>query len=364
MLRVFFLVSSLVSPGVIWAQRNLDIEYVENIEPLHYVAQRSLGSIVIDGKLDEPSWQRAQWTPAFVDIEGDRKERPAFLTRAKMLWDDKYFYIAADLEEPHVWATLTKRDAVIYRDNDFEVFIDPDGDTHLYYEFEINAHGTEWDLLLAKPYRDGGPYINAWYIDGLKTAVQVWGTINDPSDTDQGWSVEMAFPLHVLQQANSRRGPLAGQIWRVNFSRVQWELEVVEGGYAKVPGRSEDNWVWSPQGLINMHYPEKWGYVLFADEPAGSDGVSFVKPAREKAWSTLRSIYYRQRRFRAERGHYTVHVDSIGLENPVLKDFLWPPSIQVTNHSFEATLEEVTDLDEDGSISHYGISSDGRIWKR
>ena len=92
MLRVFFLVSSLVSPGVIWAQRNLDIEYVENIEPLHYVAQRSLGSIVIDGKLDEPSWQRAQWTPAFVDIEGDRKERPAFLTRAKMLWDDKYFY--------------------------------------------------------------------------------------------------------------------------------------------------------------------------------------------------------------------------------------------------------------------------------
>ena len=113
MLRVFFLVSSLVSPGVIWSQRNLDIEYVENIEPLHYVAQRSLGSIVIDGKLDEPSWQRAQWTPAFVDIEGDRKERPAFLTRAKMLWDDKYFYIAADLEEPHVWATLTKRDAVI-----------------------------------------------------------------------------------------------------------------------------------------------------------------------------------------------------------------------------------------------------------
>ena len=44
-----------------------------------------------------------------------------------------------------------KRDAVIYRDNDFEVFIDPDGDTHLYYEFEINAHGTEWDLLLASP---------------------------------------------------------------------------------------------------------------------------------------------------------------------------------------------------------------------
>ena len=55
MLRVFFLVSALVSPGILWAQRNLDIEYVEGIEPLHYVVQRSLGPINIDGKLDEPS---------------------------------------------------------------------------------------------------------------------------------------------------------------------------------------------------------------------------------------------------------------------------------------------------------------------
>ena len=79
-----------------------------------------------------------------------------------MLWDDKYLYIGAAMVEPHVWATLTERDAVIYHDNDFEVFIDPDGDTHLYYEIEINALGTVWDLLLVRPYRDGGPAIDAW----------------------------------------------------------------------------------------------------------------------------------------------------------------------------------------------------------
>ena len=27
----------------------------------------------------------------------------------------------------------------------------------------------------------------------------------------------------------------------------------------------EHNWVWSPQGLIAMHYPEMWGEVLFAE---------------------------------------------------------------------------------------------------
>ena len=51
--------------------------------------------------------------------------------------------------------TLTEHDSVIFQDNDFEVFIDPDGDNHNYYEIEINALNTEWDLRLPKPYRDG-----------------------------------------------------------------------------------------------------------------------------------------------------------------------------------------------------------------
>ena len=72
-----------------------------------------------------------------------------------MLWDDTYLYVGALLEEPHVWATLTQHDSVIFHDNDFEVFIDPDGDNHEYCEIEINALNTEWDLFLNKPYRDG-----------------------------------------------------------------------------------------------------------------------------------------------------------------------------------------------------------------
>ena len=60
------------------------------------------------------------------------------------------------MEEPHVWGTLTKHDSVIFHDNDFEVFIDPNGDTLEYYEFEINALNTGWDLFLDKPYRQGG----------------------------------------------------------------------------------------------------------------------------------------------------------------------------------------------------------------
>ncbi|MFH1573007.1 MAG: carbohydrate-binding family 9-like protein [Acidobacteriota bacterium] len=241
--------------GSAGAAEEMDLERIEGIGPRHYIASRTAGLLSIDGKLDEPSWQRAPWTEYFVDIEGEDRRQPRFSTRAKMLWDDEYFYVAADLEEPHVWATLTERDATIYHDNDFEVFIDPDGDTHQYYEFEINAHGTEWDLFLVKPYRDGGPYMNAWQITGLQTAVQVWGSINDPGDEDQGWSVEMAFPWAVLKECAKGKSipPQDGDQWRVNFSRVEWKVEVNGQDYVKEPGRSEDNWVWSPQGLVNMH---------------------------------------------------------------------------------------------------------------
>jgi hypothetical protein len=164
-----------------------------------YVCYKALDPINVDGLLSEPSWAKADWAENFVDIEGSLKSLPRFRTRVKMLWDDKYFYVGAEFEEPHIWATLTQRDSVIFHDNDFEVFIDPDGDTHNYYELELNALGTVWNLLLVKPYRDSSPAVHAWDSKGLKAAVSINGTLNNPSDKDKGWSVEIAFPWRFLK---------------------------------------------------------------------------------------------------------------------------------------------------------------------
>src|SRR5262249_41634997 len=124
-----------------------------------------------------------------------------------MLWDDMAVYVAAELREPHVWATLTAHDSVIFHDNDFEVFIDPDGDNRAYGELEINALGTTWDLFLAKPYRDGGKADDAWEIRGLKSAVRVDGTINDSRDADRAWTVELAIPWPALAAQTTMRTP-------------------------------------------------------------------------------------------------------------------------------------------------------------
>lgn len=237
--------------------------------PKEYVCQHTAEKVVIDGKLDDAAWQAAPWTDEFADIEGDKKPKPRFRTRAKMLWDDEYFYIAAQLDEPHVWGTITERDAVIFQDNDFEVFIDPNSDTREYYEFEMNSLNTGWDLFLPKKYKDGGKADNSWNIGGLKTAVHVEGTLNDPSDEDQYWSVELAIPWKALAEYAHRPSPPEPKDrWRVSFSRVEWEVEVQDGKYVKVPGKREDNWVWSPQGFIDMHEPDRWGFVEFVKETA------------------------------------------------------------------------------------------------
>jgi cellulose/xylan binding protein with CBM9 domain len=238
--------------------------------PERYVCLRSPSPIRIDGRLDDAAWRSAPWTAAFVDIEGAARPRPRFQTRVKMLWDDRFLYIAAELEEPHVWATLTGHDSVIFRDNDFEVFLNPSGDGRNYFEFEINALNTGWDLFLPKPYREGGKADNSWEIPGLQTAVAIDGTLNDASDRDRGWTVEIAIPWTAYASRAPVRRPAPGEEWRVNFSRVEWQTEVRDGRYVKLPGLKEDNWVWSPQGVVNMHVPDRWGYVRFSGETAGS----------------------------------------------------------------------------------------------
>lgn len=349
------------------AQAKWDPDYLMTIQPERYTALRAGGRLTIDGALDEPSWQQAPWTQAFVDIEGEVRPLPRFSTRAKMLWDDDYFYIAAFLEEPDVWATLKNRDDIIFRDNDFEVFIDPDWDTHNYYEYEVNAFATEWDLLLVRPYRDGGPAIHEWDIPGLITGTRVYGTINQPGDIDEGWSVEIAFPWEGIRRPTwATVKPKDGDVWQVNFSRVEWEVEPAQDGegYAKIKEKREDNWVWSPQGLVNMHFPEQWGFVRFSDQQADIDAqLDFELPPEYLAHRLLREIYWRQRLFRSEEKHFTTSLDTLGVAHRMMADFLWPPKISVTDYGWEAWVEEVTDLHDDGAINRWVITDDSRVVK-
>ena len=342
--------ASLTLLGLAWAA------VPEPLAPQGYVCPRAAHPLKIDGRLDDEAWRPAPWTADFVDIEGDAKPKPAHRTRVKMTWDDEYFYVGAELEEPRLWATLREHDAVIFQDADFEVFIDPNGDSHEYYELEINALGTTWDLLLPWPYKDGGRAIDHWEIVGLRSAVFLDGSLSDPSDTDRGWTVELAFPWKTLGKLARRPAPpREGDQWRVNFSRVQWALEVVDGRYRKVAGRKEDNWVWSPQGVIDMHRPERWGFVQFTSRPAGT--VAFAPDPSLPARRWLQEVYQAQREFRRAHARWAPSLSELGLQMPAGP--LGGATLETTRDLFQASVE----LRHPGCApQRWNIRQDARVW--
>ena len=237
----------------------------------NYIVNKSGGPILIDGKANEPSWSRAVWTDDFVDIEGFRMPEPALRTRVKMLWDNNYLYLLAELEEPNIWCYYKTHDQIVFHENDFEIFIDPDCDAENYFEFELNACNTLFDLFLPRPYNKRGKADISWDAKGFKSAVSIDGTLNNPTDMDKKWTVEVAIPFECLKSKGNIPVPKEGSVWKIDFSRVEWNTVIIDGLYRKVlnPGtgrfQSENNWVWNAIGEINMHIPEKWGTLQFSN---------------------------------------------------------------------------------------------------
>jgi hypothetical protein len=328
-------------------------------QPTRWGKPRAARAVVIDGKLDDAAWQAAPWTEDFVDIEGVHRPRPRFRTRVKMLWDDRYLYIGAELEEPHVQGTLTRRDSIIFQDNDFEVFLSPEGNNHNYAELEMNALNAVWDLRLNKPYRDGGRPDNAWDIPGLKTAVHVNGTINNPGDIDKGWTIEIAIPWEIVRALNGKPGiaPRDGDQWRINFSRVQWRFDIVDGKYVKPKNRREDNWVWSPQGAINMHRPETWGYLQFSTAAPGT--AKFRPDPAGPAKHLLHRVYHGQKAFAKEHGRYARSLAELKLTDLHDTTLAGPLSLNAQTDRFQATADVRM---PDGGRQRWHIREDSLVW--
>ncbi len=312
------------------AQNSILEKYARKLtDPRHYVCYRTSTPIKIDGKLNEEAWKQAAETESFEDISGEGFAKPLYDTKARMLWDNQYLYVAAVLEEPNIVANLTKRDTIIYHDNDFEVFIDPDGDGQTYFEIENNARGVVFDLMLTRAYRCGGNFLVQWDCPGLKLAVTQNGTLNNDKDTDKSWTVEMAIPYKALMIDFTN--PLkAGNIWRLNFSRVEW---LKKGG-------PEENWVWSATGEINMHMPDRWGFVQFSDQVVGTQTEAFRYPYDRDAYRLVWAMFYEEMAQHAANGYYAQNLNDLNLTDA---DYASLPkgcnvSLEATAQTFKASV--------------------------
>ena len=310
--------------------------------PPVYTCHRAKKEFHLDGNINKPFWEDAPYTDEFLDIQGSHMPLPRFVTRAKMLWDDENLYVAADLAGDEIWGHLTERDSVIYFDNDFEIFVDPDSDTYHYYEFEMNVLNTVWDLFLAEPYRDGGSGLNGYDMHGLRTAVQVDGSINDPSAENKGWSVEVVIPFSALYEyQKERRAPKNGEFYRMNFSRVQWNVDVKDNTYVKRTDENgnvlpEDNWVWAPTGVINIHYPELWAFVFFSEDREDAPCDSTIPEDEYRKWE-LRKLYYAENILFETTGSYSSSLDELQKTLDAYAPNDWNKSVKDLGYTIETT---------------------------
>jgi hypothetical protein len=215
--------------------------------------------IVIDGKLDEPAWQRAATTGQFQNVgtgEAPSGSQPS--GSVKLLADEQSLYLGFEVFEDDLRGGFdTKRsDPHLWLKDTVEVMIDPDGDgdNRDYYEIQINPQNlvfdSEFDVYNLPHVDPDGPYGHEEWSAHLKSAVTLQGTLDDDRE-DEGYVVEMAIAWTSFGKAK-RVPPAMNDVWRMNFYAIS-----KSGGVA-----------WSPiLGQGNFHKASRFGRVRFAGPP-------------------------------------------------------------------------------------------------
>jgi hypothetical protein len=181
-----------------------------------YTVYRAGDPIRIDGKLDEPAWFTA---PAVGEFhfpwwKSGKKER----TIAKLLWDDQNLYVAHIAEDEFITAQHTERDGKIPEDDCFEIMIAPNPATpDIYFNIEWNVIGGFVDNF--RPDGPKKPRAPVWNAEGVQIAGSYSGTLNDDSDHDRYWMVEVRIPLLNFAKVAARMPPQPGDRWNINLNR-------------------------------------------------------------------------------------------------------------------------------------------------
>ncbi|MDC0715009.1 carbohydrate-binding family 9-like protein [Stigmatella sp. ncwal1] len=209
-----------------------------------YKVQRVSKPLVLDGVLDDAAWKDA--TP--VVLRGSFDGRSASLrTEARMLYDEANLYVAFDVEDPDVWGTLLTRDAPIYEQEVVEVFLDANADGKTYNELQVSPHNVIFDAYF--PARRQGMDLS--WDSGMKTALKVRGTLDNPADRDEGWTVEMQIPFARLAEVPSVP-PRKGDRWRFNLYRLE-----------HLGRRGVEGQAFSPLFIGDFHALPRFGWLTF-----------------------------------------------------------------------------------------------------
>jgi hypothetical protein len=215
----------------IWQQALVDWGKMTSVEATQ--VKRREGPIVLDGILQEADWDGAPSTTSFINC--DTRKPAATQTFVKLLYDKDYLYLGVVALEPSpekMTVQSTERDAPVWKDDDLEFFIDPEGTARTYYHFAVNPKGAVYDAKCAP-----GSFDAKWNAD-CEVACK---TLADR------WVLEMKIKASSLN-AEIRDGG----IWKLNVARSRRP----DGG----EGSS-----WAADG--SCHQPASFRPIVFGSNP-------------------------------------------------------------------------------------------------
>ncbi|WP_299894924.1 DUF5916 domain-containing protein [uncultured Aquimarina sp.] len=156
----------------------------------------------INGLIDESSWDLVEWSGDFIENEPDENTPPSQQTKFKILYDQKYLYIAYrcyDTEPDKIEKRLSRRDG--FAGDWVEINLDSYHDKRTGFSFTITAAGVKGDEFIS----DNG---NNW--DGSWNPIWYTATNID----EEGWTAEVKIPLSQLKFGKSKE-----QIWGLQVNR-------------------------------------------------------------------------------------------------------------------------------------------------
>lgn len=222
--------------------------------PPVYTVRRASGTIRMDGRLDDLAWRRALPSSSLVLARDGLDADPDLETTFRMLWDDDALYVGIEGADQDIWATHTERDANLWEEEVFELFLDPGGEGGPYVELQINPLGTVFDALFPSASDRNLQRARQWTIEGLETAVHVDGDPTRRDTADRSWSAEIRIPWAALPGLDAP--PADGRTLRANVYRYE---RPAEGEPILL--------AWSAVGGPSFHRPSRFGQLVLRGEP-------------------------------------------------------------------------------------------------
>jgi len=208
------------------------------------------GAVTIDGVLDEQPWQKAARLTPFV--RHDTMDSARVSTEVRVWYDQAALYLGWICEDGDIQATLTGRDQRFWEEEVVEFFVTPAG-LDRYFELQWNPLGGRFDAIIQNEIGADGRSVRfkgdwSYTAAAMTFAVKVDGSVQNSSDRDQRWTVEVRIPFSDLKVGTPRRG----EVWRGNFYRFNRDRDA-----------EPEQLSWSPIGFAGFHQPARFAYLLF-----------------------------------------------------------------------------------------------------